>query len=256
MFFDSHCHLHNEKFDRSRHEVLLSMKKNRVTRAVTIGCDIDSSRRAQALTQVHDELYSSAGIHPHEAQHVDSHYLSELATILAGPKVVAVGECGLDYYYEHSDRERQKRVFKEQLELASQVNMPVVIHVRDAWDDALAILKIAAKGIRNISGILHCFTGSQKEADACLDLGLHISIPGIITFKNAGELRDVVRCIPDERLLIETDAPYLAPVPYRGKRNEPGFIHATAEHVAQLRGVSLEELATLTDTNAKRLFNM
>jgi len=253
MLIDTHCHIDSQKFDGDRAAILRRARDAGVQRFITIGCDVDNSRRARGLAEIHDDVFFSAGIHPHEAEKAEDGFAQHLASISEHDKCVAIGECGLDYYYDHSPREQQRAVFQKQLELAAEVELPVVIHVRDAWDDCIPMLKDAQ--LKN-TGVIHCFTGTKEQAEASLELGYYISIPGIVTFSKAGDLPDVVVNTPQDRLLVETDSPYLAPKPHRGRRNEPAYVAHVAEKVAELRGTTVDDVHAFTGANAQRLFGV
>ena len=198
-------------------------------------------------------IYSSAGIHPHQADDFQDDDWSILESMWDCDEVVGIGETGLDYFYDYSDRDRQKSLFKRHLEAAVARKMPVIIHIRDAFDDAFELMASTQGHLR---GIVHCFTGGVVECQRALDLGMHISLSGIVTFRNAHALREAVSMIPSDRLLIETDSPFLAPIPHRGQRNEPAFVVDTAREVARLRAMKLEELAVLTRRNTQRIFGL
>src|SRR5215510_10456846 len=202
--------------------------------------------------------YAADGVHPHEASLYDEVLERKLLAMSDHEKVIGWGEIGLDYHYDHSPREDQRRVFRRQLRLALERRLPAIIHTREAEDDTIRILREdwAEVGGDAIGGIIHCFTGTQKLADDAIEMGFHISFSGVLTFKNASDLREVARSVPTERLLVETDCPYLAPLPHRGKRNEPAFVRETAAKLAELKGVNVEEIALSTGENFKRLFNM
>lgn len=252
VLIDSHCHLDAEKFNGDRDVVIRRAREKGVKSFITIGCDVVSSGRAQVLSKVHNDIFCSAGIHPHEAGKVEVDYIEKVRELAGYGKCVAIGECGLDYFYDHAERSQQRDVFRAQIELAKVLQMPLVVHVRDAWDDCLEDLETC----NAYAGVIHCFTGTQDQADRALALGFYISIPGIVTFKKAGELHRVVPTIPEDRLLIETDSPYLAPAPHRGKRNEPAFVEMVAQKVAELRGSATEDIEKVTGENAQRLFGL
>ena len=252
MLIDTHCHLDAARFDSDRAAMLARARDNGVARFVTIGCDVDNSRRALGIAATHADVYASVGVHPHEAEKAAPGFVEDLRELSAHPRAVAVGECGLDYYYDHSPREQQQDVFRAQIALAKSLARPLVVHVRDAWEDTLRILQEEGAD----RGVIHCFTAGPAEAEAALALGFYISIPGIVTFKTAGPLLEVVPTLPDDRYLVETDSPYLAPVPYRGKRNEPAFVRHVAEKVAELRGVSIDVVLEQSGANAQRLFGL
>jgi TatD DNase family protein len=251
---DSHCHLDNEQFDTDRDAVVERALAAGVDTMVAIGTgegppDLEAGIR---LAERYPCLYATVGIHPHDAAKAAPEYYTRLAELLRHPKVVALGEIGLDYHYDFSPRDAQRAAFLAQMEVASAARRPIVIHTREAWDDTLALLESHWRAT-GLGGIMHCFSGGPREAARCLDLGFHLSFGGIVTFPRAQEVQDAARLVPADRLLIETDAPYLAPVPRRGKRNEPAFIVDTARKIAELRGVSVEEIARVTAENFRAL---
>ncbi len=254
MLIDSHCHLDADRFDDDRAAVLERARHAGVRRMVTVGCDEENSRRALGLASTHDDVWATVGVHPHEAASASERFDEVLAKLAASDRCVAIGECGLDYYYDHSPRERQREVFARQIALARRVQKPLVIHVRDAWDECIELLH--SEGARECGGVIHCFSGSLDDAKRSLELGFYLSIPGIVTFKSPGDLPEVVRTAPADRLLVETDSPYLAPMPYRGKRNEPAFVLEVARKVAELRGVELDDVVAQTGKNARALFSL
>jgi TatD DNase family protein len=254
MFVDSHCHLDDRRFDEDRASTLARAREAGVGRFVTIGCDEENSRRALGLAATHPDIWASVGVHPHEAAKVSERFVEVIEELTRHPRCVAVGECGLDYYYDNSPRAEQREVFAAQIALARRVNKPLVVHVRDAWEDCLEILE--REGASECGGVIHCFSGEAEHAKKSLELGFYISIPGIVTFKKPGDLPEVVQQTPLERLLIETDSPYLAPLPFRGKRNEPGYVVEVAKKIAELRGAELGEISRATSENAARLFGL
>ncbi len=261
MLIDSHVHLDTPAFDADRDEVIARARAAGVTLFLEIaGSDVAKGSLATgiALAEQHDFIYAAVGLHPHEASIYDDALEQQFLQLAAHPKVIGWGEIGLDYYYDHSPRDVQQRVFRRQLELALQLKMPVIIHTRDAEADTIQILRETwvARGGNEISGIIHCFTGTQKLADAALAMGFLLSFSGVVTFKNANELRAVAESVPLDQLLVETDCPYLAPVPYRGKRNEPAYVKETATFLAALRNISFAEMAQVTSENFKRLFHL
>jgi TatD DNase family protein len=261
MFIDSHAHLDTPNFDADRAEVIARARAAGVEMILEIaGSDVGkgSLEPGLKLAEEHEFIYAATGLHPHEASLYDPQLEQTLLECSRHPKVIGWGEIGLDYYYDHSPREVQQRVFRRQLELALDRRLPVIIHTRDAEPDTIAILREtwAGAGGAGVGGIIHCFTGSQSLADAALEMGFHISFSGVVTFKTAEELRAVARRVPIERLLIETDCPFLAPVPYRGKRNEPAFVVETAKKLAELKTVGLEEIARATSDNFRRLIRL
>jgi TatD DNase family protein len=250
---DTHCHVHDPRYDGDRDAVIARARAAGVTQMVTIGEDIADSRRALATAQQYD-LVAAAGIHPHEAKDAPEDIAGALAPLLADSRVVAIGETGLDYYYDHSPREAQARVLRAQLAVARERGFPVIFHLRDAFDDFTAILRQEWRP--PMRGVVHCFTGTLKQARTYVDeFGLLLGIGGVVTFENAQPLRDAVRGIGTGALVLETDAPYLAPVPLRGRRNEPSFLVHTAARVAELLDVAFEALVAVTDRNARHLFS-
>jgi TatD DNase family protein len=241
-------------FDRDRQQVLERALECGISHMITIGIDKASSLKALQLAHQHDFVFSTIGYHPHNASGMDTQTLKELSHLVSEPKIVAWGEIGLDFFYRHSPPEKQKRAFKQQLEMAVEFDLPVVIHVRDAHEEMLDILIKAVKGKHK--GVIHCFSGDYALAMSLIDMGYYISIPGIVTYKKAFQIQDVATRIPLENLLLETDAPYLAPVPKRGKRNEPSFVTYTAKKVAQLRNITVQEVCRCTTDNAKTLFGL
>ncbi|AJQ25845.1 TatD family hydrolase [Pelosinus fermentans] len=253
MLFDSHAHIDDEKFDIDREEVIQRAIDNGVTGIINVGASMESSARSIALAEKYEGIYAAVGIHPHDAKDaLDTDY-EQLVRWTALDKVVAIGEIGLDYYYDFSPREVQRSVFIHQLDVARQTNIPFIIHDRDAHGDLLEILKKEAKGLK---GVLHCFSGSLEMANEVIKMGLYISIAGPVTFKNAAKLPEIVTKVPLEYLLVETDSPYLTPQPYRGKRNEPAYVKLVAEQVANLRGIEMDVLAKATSENVKELFGI
>jgi TatD DNase family protein len=256
---DTHAHLDFSKFDADRPAVIERAKAAGVAAIVNVGTDPASSRQAVGLADRYDSIYAAVGMHPHDAKKLDGAALAELRDLARHPKVVAIGEIGLDYYRNLSPPDVQRRAFQAQLAWAAKLGKPVVIHDRDAHDEILEVLTGWAASLKNSPlagqlGVLHTFSGDLVMAERALDLGFYISISGPVTYKNARQLPDIVRALPLERLLVETDCPFLAPHPYRGKRNEPAYVHLVAERIAVLRGMPFEELAEATTANAQRLF--
>lgn len=246
-WFDHHCHLPAD----AAAATVAAAREAGVARMLTVGTDAAASQQALATARDHPGVvWATAGVHPHEARHGG---LDVVEALLGEPEVVAVGECGLDYYYEHSPREAQRSVFAAHIALAHRYNKPLVVHTRDAWDDTFAVL--AAEGVPERT-VLHCFTGGPHEARRCLDLGAHLSFSGIVTFKAAAELREAAQLCPLDRLLVETDAPYLAPVPHRGKPNQPAFVAVVGAAVATVRGMDSAELAAATWRNTNRFYGL
>ncbi|MFZ5899278.1 MAG: TatD family hydrolase [Bacillota bacterium] len=251
MFVDTHCHLDDKSFAEDLEGVISRARQAGVTRLVTIGSDVASSRKAVRIAERYTGIWAAVGVHPHDAARAGKGYLDDIRALAAHPKVVAVGEIGLDYHYDHSPRNVQQEVFRTQLLLARELGLPVVVHSREAEEHTLAVLKEAPG-----PGVMHCFTGNWAWAEVFLDLGCYISISGVVTFAKSRDIKAVAERIPAERLLLETDAPYLAPVPRRGRRNEPAFLTHTAAAVAELRRMTAEELAALTTANALRFFGI
>ena len=252
---DSHCHLDMD-FDADREAVLARARAAGVAAMVTIGASgsFDANRKAVALAGAHAEIHATVGVHPHEAASVDDAVVDRIAALAAQPKVVAIGETGLDYHYEHSPRPAQRAAFARFIQLAHRLQLPIVVHLREADDDAVAVLR-AERG-REVGGVIHCFSGDAASARRFLDLGFHISFSGIVTFKTADALREAARLVPADRLMVETDAPFLAPIPYRGRRNEPALVVRTAAVVAEVRGETLAQVAMVTSANTQRLFRL
>ncbi len=249
---DSHAHLNNEQFDDDFDDVLERAWTAGLTGIINIGFDLPSSKTVLAMAEREDRLYAVVGVHPHDADTLSSDALEELRNLAGHPKVCAIGETGLDYYYQYSSKEVQKQVFQTHLDLARELEKPAVIHSRDAAADTMEI--IAAND--DVPCVLHCYSGSLEMAKRYLEMGHYISFGGPVTFKNASRLRQVASGVPLGRMLIETDCPFLAPVPYRGKRNEPAYVGQVAEKVAELHNVSSEEVREITADNTKRIFDL
>ena len=244
--FDTHAHLHVPEFDGDRAEMMARARQAGVTRMLTIGTEVPTSRAAIALAEAEPDVWATVGVHPHDAADADAGVLTEIERLAGGPRVVAVGEIGLDFFRDLSPRDVQERVFRHLIGLARRVRKPVVVHCRDAH----------AEGAREVGGIMHCFSGDVEIARRCLDLGLLVSLAGPVTYPNARALPDVARFVPADRLVIETDCPFLPPQGYRGKRNEPAYLALTAARVAELRGEPLEEFARRASDNARRLLRL
>jgi len=254
MLIDSHAHLDMQDFDEDRIKVIERSIEGGVTQIITVGIDLDSSLYALELAKKHESIYATVGYHPHNAQKCDPQYLEKLSEMSLEPKVVAWGEIGLDFFRSYSPKDDQLKIFLRQLEIADDLNLPVIIHDREAHNDVLTILKKMGKGERK--GVIHCFSGDTDLAMAFIELGYYISIPGTVTYKKAVQTKEVASSIPLEYMLVETDAPFLAPVPKRGKRNEPLFVTFTAQEIASLRSIEFEEVAEQTSRNAKTLFGI
>ena len=251
---DSHCHLDFPDYAGQVDQIVARATNAGVGVCLSIGTELKRFPGVRAVAEKFPHVWCSVGVHPHESE---KELLDDEAALIAEtahPKVVGIGETGLDYYYEHSPRVPQQKNFRSHIAAARRTGLPVIVHTRDADDDTIGILR-DEMGKGRFTGLIHCFTGTQKLADAALELGLYISVSGIVTFKNSQPLRDVIKTVPLERLLVETDAPFLAPVPHRGKTNEPAFVVHTARMLADLKGVTEEELATATTENFFRLFS-
>ena len=254
VFFDSHSHLDASQFDDDRELMIKRTQLNQIDFVLNPGADLPSSQKAVELANLYPFIYAAVGIHPHDVEMMTEEMLSEIETLAQNPKVKAIGEIGLDYYRDLSPRELQKKWFIEQLRLAKKLNLPVVIHDRDANEDVLKILKEERQFETGV--LMHCYSGSKELALQYVKLGAYISIAGPLTYKNARKTVEVVEAVPVDRLMIETDAPYLTPEPYRGKRNEPMYVRHTCQRMANIKGVYLEEMAQITKENAMRFFNI
>ncbi|MDH6564060.1 TatD DNase family protein [Bacillus sp. TBS-096] len=254
MLFDTHAHLNAEQYNEDLEQVIERAKSEKVEKIVVVGFDRPTIMRAMELIEEYDFIYAAIGWHPVDAIDMTDEDLAWIKDLSQHEKVVAIGEMGLDYYWDKSPKDVQKEVFRRQIALAKEVKLPIVIHNRDATEDVVTILK--EEGAAEVGGIMHCFTGSLETAKACMEMNFYISFGGPVTFKNAKKPKEVVKEIPSDKLLIETDCPYLTPVPFRGKRNEPSYVKYIAEQIAELREISFEELAELTTKNAKKVFRI
>jgi TatD DNase family protein len=254
MLIDSHAHIQGKEYAGEAADVIARARAAGVEKIIAVGGagDMSSNTEAVALADSFPNIYATVGMHPHDAKDVGADELRALRELTSHPKVIAVGETGLDYYYNHSPHEVQRRVFAQFIGMARETGLPIVVHERDAAQEAAELLR--SEGARELHGVIHCFTGNYEAACDYLDLGFYLSFTGIITFKNAEPLRDVVRKVPLERMLVETDSPFLTPMPHRGKRNEPAFVRLVAETVAKVKGISLEEVAERTSQNVQDLF--
>lgn len=246
--FESHAHFDDERYNEDRDELIASLPQKGIEAVVNIGADMKGSRATMQYVDKYDFVYGAVGVHPEYANDVDYTALREFSR---HPKIVAIGEIGLDYHYEGYNREEQIAAFKKQLELAKEVNLPVIIHSRDATKDTLDILKEYKP-----KGVVHCFSGSAETALEMVNLGLYIGFTGVITFKNASRAIEALKVIPLDKLLCETDCPYMAPEPHRGKRNDPSLLCHIIEKMASVKGVTPQEMADITNQNARRLFNL
>jgi TatD DNase family protein len=253
---DSHAHLDFPQFDGDREEVIARAGEAGVKTIINVGADLVSSQRSVDLADRHPSIYASVGIHPHDALALDDSVLERLRDMARHPRVVGIGEIGLDYYRDLSPRDMQLEAFERQLDLADELELPFIVHDRDAHDAIMSTLERRAAGREALRGVLHCFSGDETMARKALELGLYVSVAGPVTFHNARRLPDVVQEVPLSRLLLETDCPYLAPHPHRGKRNEPAYVLLVAERVAALKGVSVAEVEKTASDNARDLFGL
>lgn len=254
MLFDTHAHLVDEKFDDDREETIIKAFESGISLIMVPGADLESSARAVELSERYEGIYASVGVHPHDAQSMDEFAMDKLRELAKSNKVKAIGEIGLDYYYDFSPRETQKYWFKRQLLLAKELKLPVIIHDRDAHKDTMDILKETDAFSTGV--LMHCFSGSKESMREYVKLGAYISLAGPLTFKNSHKAVEVASEIPLDRLVIETDSPYLAPVPKRGKRNEPSFVAYVAEKIAEIRHMKTEEIAKITTENGRKYFSI
>lgn len=256
MIFDSHCHIDTEKFDRDRAAVIDRAHESGVRRMIVIGAGsgVDACRRGVGLAKEVDQMWASVGIHPHNAGTAEPWMMEVIEELCAEPEVVAIGETGLDYYYTYSTPQEQQKSFREFIRLALKVDLPLILHVRDAHEDARRILD--EEGAAKVGGVVHCFTGTPDDAEKYVEMGFHLGIPGIVTFRRPGSLPKVVEDTPLDRILVETDSPFLAPTPYRGKRNEPAYVVHVVEKIAEIRELPVDEVARITTENTNRLFGL
>lgn len=254
MLIDSHCHLDMKDFHKDRAEVIARARREGIAHMISIGIDVKSSQLALDLACRYPFISATVGCHPHDADECEPEDLKRLSQMAAEPEVVAWGEIGLDYYRNYSKKENQRKIFEIQLDLARKAELPVIIHDRDAHQEVYTTLKKMGKGERK--GVIHCFSGDKDLAEAFIALGYYISIPGTVTYKKAIQIKEVAASIPLDRMLVETDAPFLAPVPRRGKRNEPSLVNHTAREIAKLRDVPFETIAQQTTRNAIGLFGL
>lgn len=254
MLFDTHVHLNAEQYQEDLEEVICRAQSAGVTHMIVVGFDRPTIKKAIELAEAYDFLYASVGWHPVDAIDMTADDLAWIEELAEHPKVVALGEMGLDYHWDKSPKDMQKQVFREQIRLAKKVKLPIIIHNREATQDIVDILK--EEGADQVGGIMHCFSGSVETARECIEMNFYISLGGPVTFKNAKKPKEVAADIPLEKLLIETDCPYLTPHPYRGTRNEPAYVKLVAEQIAEIKGTSYEEVAKATKKNAFKLFNI
>lgn len=252
MYFDSHAHLDDTRFDGDRTEIFDTLKEHDVRLVMNVGCDLPSSERSVALAERYPFVYAAVGSHPDDADHVDGRLLDRYRALAAHPKVRAIGEIGLDYHYEDIPRARQIIAFEEQLELAEALKKPVIVHEREAHGDATDIVRRHP----DVRGVFHCFSGSKELALWLVERGWYIGFTGVLTFKNARKAVETAQVLPLDRILIETDCPYMAPEPYRGRRNDSRYVPLVAKKLAELRGLTPEEAGSITTENARRLFGI
>ena len=252
MLFDTHAHLNDPAFDADREAVLLGLRDKGVEYVMNVGCCLDSSKDCIAMAEKYPFVYASVGTHPDSAQEVNEEVLEQYRQMAQHPKVLAIGEIGLDYYYETIPRETQQKAFRMQMELARELKMPVIIHERDAHDDGMRIVK----EFKDVTGVFHCYSGSAEMARQLVNMGWYIGFTGVLTFKNARKAVETAQRIPLDRIVLETDCPFMAPEPFRGKRNDSGYLYRMAEKLAEIRGISVEEVHAITTENAKRLYRM
>lgn len=253
MLVDTHAHYMMDKFSEDLDQVILRAKEAGIGAVINIGTDITTSKQAIAQSEVYDFMFAASGIHPHEVSNVEVNDWDVLTSLLNHPKNVALGEIGLDYYYDFAPKEIQKQLFEKQLKLAKDLNLPVIIHSRDAMQDTLNVIDSVSDALWK--GVFHCFGGNKEDALKVLARGFHISFTGVITFKNFKET-DAVLSVPFNKLMLETDAPYMTPIPHRGKRNESMYIPLIRDFLAELHSVSKQEIEDVTSENAKALFNL
>jgi TatD DNase family protein len=256
MLIDSHAHIQGKEYADEREAIIARACQAGVEKIIAVGGagDMTSNAEAVALAESFPNIYATVGMHPHDAKDVGAKDLAKLKELAAHPKVVAVGETGLDYYYSHSPHDVQRRVFGQFIQMARETDLPIVVHERDAAQEAAELLR--SEGSGKLRGVIHCFTGNYEAACAYLDLGFYLSFTGIITFKNAEPLREVVQKVPLERMLVETDSPFLTPAPHRGKRNEPAYVRFVAGTIAEIKGITLEKVAQVTTKNVQNLFKI
>ena len=253
MLFDTHAHMNDPAFDADREEILLGLQGKGIALMMNIGCCLSSSRDCVAMAEKYPFVYATVGTHPDSADEVDEEVLEEYRKLCKQhPKVRAIGEIGLDYYYETIPRDVQQRAFRLQMELAKELQMPVVVHERNAHEDGMKIVK----EFKGVTGVFHCYSGSAEMARQLVDMGWYIGFTGVLTFKNARKAVETAASIPLDRIVLETDCPFMAPDPFRGKRNDPGYLWRMAEKLAEIRGISVEEVHAITTENGKRLYRI
>jgi len=253
MLFDTHAHMDDRAFDADREELLKNLPQQGIALLMNPGCSLDSSRNASRLSQTYDYIYAAVGSHPDAADEVTEEVLEEYRKLCKlNPKIKAIGEIGLDYHYEDIPREVQLKAFRAQMELARELGLPAIVHEREAHEDGMSVVR----EFPDVTGVFHCYSGSAEMARQLVDKGWYIGFTGVLTFKNARKAVEVAASIPLERIVLETDCPYMSPEPFRGKRNDPGKLYRMAEKLAQIRGLSVEEIHTITVENGKRLYRI
>ena len=257
MIIDTHAHIDMEVFDDDRSEVIQRAKDKGIDYILNVGCDIESSLRSMELAERYDFIYGTAGIHPHDVKKIDHQTYDQLKQLLAHPKMIALGEIGLDFFKNYSPPDQQKEHLRKQVELSRELQKPIIIHCRDAKEDTIDILSdYFPKNPSARSGIFHCFSGNQELAERALEMGFYISFSGSVTFKKSDELRTIAKTIPADKLFVETDCPFLAPIPNRGKRNEPSYVMHTAQLIADIRGLDIKDVQRTTSLNFFELFGI
>ena len=253
MLFDTHAHLNDTAFDADREEILAGLAQKGVGLVMNAGCSLEASKEVVEMAKLYPWLYAAVGSHPDSADEVDETVLEEYRKLCKLiPKVKAIGEIGLDYHYEDIPRDIQQKAFRMQMELARELDLPVIVHEREAHEDGMAIVR----EFPTVTGVFHCYSGSAEMAKQLVDMGWYIGFTGVLTFKNARKAVETAASIPLERIVLETDCPYMAPEPFRGKRNDPGYLYRMAEQLAQIRGITPEEAAAITTENGKRLYRI
>ena len=252
MLFDTHAHMNDPAFDSDREEMILGLKEKGVEYVMNVGCCLESSGDCIKLSEQYPFVYASVGTHPDSADEVNGEVLEQYRRMAQHPKVMAIGEIGRDYYYETIPRQVQQKAFRMQLALAKELDMPVIVHERNAHDDGMRIVK----EFKGVTGVFHCYSGSAEMARQLVDMGWYIGFTGVLTFKNARKAVETAERIPLERIVLETDCPFMAPEPFRGKRNDPGYLFRMAQRLAEIRGISEDEVHRITTENAKALYRI
>ncbi len=252
MLFDTHAHMNDPAFDADRQEILLGLQEKGVANILNVGCCLSSSQDCITMAEQYPFVYASVGSHPDSADEVNDDVIEQYRKMAQHPKVRAIGEIGLDYYYETIPREIQQKAFRMQMELAREQNMPVIVHERNAHDDGMRIVK----EFPEVTGVFHCYSSSAEMARQLVNMGWYIGFTGVLTFKNARKAVETAESIPLERIVLETDCPFMAPEPFRGKRNDPGYLYRMAERLAEIRGISVEEVHRITTANAHALYRL